>query len=162
MITNTQHTKSSLSSQSDWLFRSQFIHSASFPSGLNTYDTLHTLVHIQIRQLLQLAHALRIRLHDLLIIKQHPVLHARLLVPHPNMRDIVARMHRRALMRDERPQPILRRQPRRAADARRARRRPPCLGLRGRARCLFAAIIRMREEPLYSPLRVPSLKSVTQ
>jgi hypothetical protein len=77
---------------------------------------LHPLEEVQVREALERAHALRVRAHDLLVVKQHP------LVTNAHVRDVMPRVHRGSLMADERLQ----------AEARGARRRARALRLHGR------------------------------
>ncbi len=50
---------------------------------------------VQVRQLLQFLHALRVGFHNLLVIEKHP------LVPLLHMRDVVPGVHRRSFVRDK-------------------------------------------------------------
>lgn len=97
---------------------------------------LHPLEDVQICELLELPHALGIRLHDFLIVEQHPALRVR-----ADVRDVMSRVDGRALVRDECLETETRGKLRAPANLR-------CWGRRGGARsCILAGIVGVREEP---------------
>lgn len=112
---------------------------------------LHPLEDVQVRQLLQLAHALRVGLDDLLVVEQHPALGLGV-----DVRDVVAGVDGRPLVRDKRLQTVPGRELGRASD------RAAGLLFRGRGRRrVLAGIIGVREEPLDRALSVAALEDKT-
>jgi hypothetical protein len=106
------------------------------------------LEHVQVRERAQRTYALVVRAHDLLVVEEDPA------GVRADVRDVVARVHGRALVRDERLQAV----------ARGRRRVPADLALRrgrGGGRIL-ARVVRVREEPLDRALRAPALRQSGQ
>ena len=108
---------------------------------------LRPLEDVQVCELLELPYALSIRLHDLLVIEQHPPLRLR-----PDVCDVMARVDGGPLVRDERLETEPRGELRAPADLRR-------WGGRGRAGGRFTAgIVWVREEPFDRAFCVAALE----
>jgi hypothetical protein len=109
------------------------------------------LEHVQVRERTQRAHALVVRAHDLLVVEEDPA------GVRADVRNVVARVHGRALVRDERLQAVARGRRRVSADLA-LRRLRGCGGGGG----LLAGVVRVREEPLDRTLRAPALRQSGQ
>lgn len=113
--------------------------------SLHAMRRLRALEDVQVRELLERTHALVVGPHHLLVVEKHPAL------VRADVRDVMARVHARALVRHEGFQAVARREGSASPDL-------------GRRRCgrgasgLLARVVWVREKPLDGPLRVGSLQ----